>query len=60
MVAWGREGLAWKTGRLSWEGIRITGVEGGLLHGFGWSMPADKEFEFQVDLKTGSHIGGGF
>jgi hypothetical protein len=60
MVAWGREGLAWKTGRLSWEGIRITRVEGGLLHGFGWSMPADKEFEFQVDLKTGSHIGGGF
>jgi hypothetical protein len=65
MVAWGREGLAWQTERLSWEGIRITGVRddesgGATLRGFGWNMPTDKEVEFFVDLRTGSHTGGGF
>jgi len=65
IVAWGREGLAWQTARLSWEGIRITGVradESGTsaLHGFGWNMLTDKEVEFAVDLRTGAHTGGGF
>ena len=65
MVAWGREGLAWQTARLSWEGIRVTGVcadENGTaaLHGFGWNLTTDKEVEFAVDLRTGTHTGGGF
>ncbi|HEY4380354.1 MAG TPA: hypothetical protein VGN01_08405 [Acidobacteriaceae bacterium] len=61
MVAWGREGLAWQTGRLSWEGIRVSGIQpDGQLHGFGWNMPSDKEMEFAVDLRTGAHTGGGF
>ena len=67
MAAWGREGLAWQTGRLSWEGIRIVGVGvradtngTAALHGFGWNMPSDKEVEFAVDLRSGAHTGGGF
>jgi hypothetical protein len=61
LVAWGREGLAWQTARLSWEGLRLTGVQmDGTLHGFGWNMPADKEVEFAIDLCTGAHTGGGF
>lgn len=60
MIAWGGEGLAWQTARLSWEGIRIAGVEGGALKGFGWNMPTDNEVEFAVDLRTGTHTGGGF
>ena len=60
MVAWGREGLAWQTARLSWEGIRITGAEGNELLGFGWNLMADKEVEFTIDLRTGAHTGGGF
>jgi hypothetical protein len=60
IVAWGREGLAWQTARLSWEGIRITGVAGTALKGFGWNMPTDKEVEFAIDLRDGGHTGGGF
>lgn len=60
LIAWGKEGLAWQTARLSWEGIRITGVEGGELRGFGWNLMADKEVAFSVDLLTGAHSGGGF
>jgi hypothetical protein len=60
IIAWGREGLAWQTARLSWEGIRITGVEGWELRGFGWNLMSDKEVAFSVDLRTGAHIGGGY
>jgi hypothetical protein len=61
LVAWGREGLAWTTARLSWEGIRITGIHAdGTLHGFGWSMKTDKEVEFAIHLGTGTHTGGGY
>jgi hypothetical protein len=65
LVAWGREGLAWQTARLSWEGIRITGVRAdangvAALHGFGWNLCTDKEVEFAIDLRTGTHTGGAF
>jgi len=61
-VAWGREGLAWQTARLSWEGIRIVGIgaKDNALHGFGWSLMTDKEVAFSVDLRTGTHTGGGY
>jgi hypothetical protein len=65
LAAWGSTGLAWQTERLSWEGIRVTGVrqdENGVeaLHGFGWNLMTDREAEFAVDLRTGKHTGGGF
>jgi hypothetical protein len=34
LLAWGREGKAWQTGRLSWDGVRITAVRGETL--LGW------------------------
>lgn len=63
ICAWGREGLAWKTARLSSEGIRVTGVQTQpngttALHGFGWNLLTDKEVEFSIDLRTGTHTGG--
>jgi hypothetical protein len=60
LVAWGKEGLAWQTARLSWEGIRVAGVESNVLRGFGWNLMTDQEVEFTVDLSNGEHAGGGF
>ena len=60
IVGWGRDGLAWTTARLSWEGVRLGEVEGDALHGFGWNMQTDKDVAFAVDLRDGSHTGGGF
>jgi hypothetical protein len=60
IVAWGRDGLAWETARLSWEGLRITKTTGSEIVGFGWEMRTDKELEFRVDLRTGVHTGGGY
>jgi hypothetical protein len=60
LLAWGEHGHAWQTGRLSWEGIRLGAVSGNHLAGFGWNLPTDCEVEFNVDLNTGEHTGGGF
>jgi len=60
LVAWGEQGLAWQSARLSWEGLRITGIEGNTLQGLGWNLMTDKEVPFTLDLLTGLHQGGGY
>lgn len=55
LVAWGARGKAWETGRLSWEGVQITGVDGRWLDGLGWDLRTDREVPFRVDLETGEH-----
>ena len=60
LAAWGSEGLAWQTARLSWEGLRITAVQPATLTGFGWDLHTDRELPFTVDLATGTHTGGAF
>ena len=58
LVAWGGGGLAWETRRLSWEGVRVTEVSGGVLKGFGWDLMSDREVPFTVNLRTGESQGG--
>ena len=60
ILAWGVEGLAWETSRLSWEGVRVSSVSDKEVRGFGWDLRTDKEVEFAVDLRTGTHAGGGW
>jgi len=60
MVAWGWNGLAWESARLSWEGVHIISIDGDVLHGLGWNLLTDREVAFSVDLLTGQHQGGGF
>ena len=57
ILAWGREGLAWQTARLSFEGIKITAVTATHLEGTGWDLMTDREIPFTVDLATGRHTG---
>jgi hypothetical protein len=58
LLAWGVNGEAWHTQRLSWEGVRVTGIEGDTLHGTGWNLLTDQEIPFTVDLLNGRHEGG--
>jgi hypothetical protein len=58
VLAWGRDGLAWQSRRLSWEGVRLGAVQDGRLQGWGWDMHTDTELEFALDLATGEHSGG--
>jgi hypothetical protein len=57
VLAWGREGRAWESEKLSDEGVTITAIEKGLLRGTGWAMRTDKETAFALDLRTGVAIG---
>jgi len=56
--ALGQNGMAWETERLSWEGLRVTKIQGEELSGFGWDLNTDAEVPFLVDLLTGHHTGG--
>jgi len=56
ILAWGADGLAWESEKLSDEGIKITDIAGGILHGTGWEMKSDKETPFALDLPSGVRI----
>ena len=58
LLAWGAEGEAWQSGRLSWEGINILDVGIDEIHGLGWDLLTDRDVPFTVDLRTGKHTGG--
>jgi hypothetical protein len=60
VLALGASGVLWRTGRLSWEGLTLGHVQEGLLHGTGWDMFADRDVPFTVDLRDGTHKGGGY
>jgi hypothetical protein len=58
LTAWGPNGKAWQSGRLSWEGITLGQIKDHTLTGTGWDLMTDREIEFQLDLRTGLHTGG--
>lgn len=51
---------AWTSPRLSWEGVAITGIQEGVLHGTGWHMQSDRELPFALDLRSQELAGGAF
>lgn len=57
IFAWGPSGQAWQSERLSSEGISVTSIEPGVLHGLGWNLLTDKETAFTLDLRTGLRTG---
>ena len=56
ILAWGRNGQAWQSEKLSSEGVTITSIEDHTLQGQGWDLMTDKETPFSLDLKTGLAI----
>lgn len=60
VLALNANGMHWESARLTWEGLTMTDVIDGKLHGTGWNMMSNKDVPFTVDLKTGAHEGGGY
>ncbi|HZL25217.1 MAG TPA: hypothetical protein VFC39_01660 [Acidobacteriaceae bacterium] len=60
VAAIGATGLLWETAKLSWEGVKLNEIRDGKLLGEGWNMHTDREVPFTIDLRTGTHEGGGF
>jgi hypothetical protein len=57
ILAWGRAGQMWHSGRLSDEGVAIRAIDGLTLEGAGWKMMTDEETLFRLDLGTGQLLG---
>jgi len=53
ILAWGSDGSAWQSPKLSDEGVTVSDIESNSLHGLGWNMMTDKETPFTLDLRTG-------
>lgn len=53
LLAWGADGKAWQTARLSSEGVTISRIESDTLHGVGWDLRTDADVPFAIDLRTG-------
>ncbi|RKG57205.1 hypothetical protein D7X30_20935 [Corallococcus sp. AB011P] len=58
MVAYGAEGLRWRTKRLSWDGLKIIQVTERSIIGEYWDMRTEMMQTFEVDLATGAQKGG--
>jgi hypothetical protein len=56
ILAWGGDGQAWRSAKLSDEGVSITAIANGELRGLGWEMMSDKETPFALDLRNGQHL----
>jgi hypothetical protein len=56
ILAWGAQGEAWQSPKLSDEGVTITRIEGTLLYGMGWRLMADEEKPFALDLQDGKLV----
>ena len=56
ILAWGPNGQAWESEKLSDEGVTISEIENGILRGRGWDMMSDKDTVFALDLRTGLRI----
>jgi hypothetical protein len=53
ILAWGCDGQAWESEKLSDEGVTITAIEGLVMRGSGWQLLTDKETAFAIDLRSG-------
>jgi len=58
LLAYGEYGEQWRTRRLAWDGLKITGVSAGSIMGEYWDMRNDETRIFKVDLATGASTGG--
>jgi hypothetical protein len=56
MLAWGADGLAWESEKLSSEGVTIVAIDDATLRGRGWDLFTDKETDFALDLRSGRRI----
>jgi hypothetical protein len=56
ILAWGVDGLAWESAKLSDEGVTVTSIEGGILRGVGWEMQSDREVALSLNLRNGLRL----
>jgi hypothetical protein len=58
VTAIGPEGVAWQTGRLAIDGLRLDEIGEGRIAGVADPDSDDESRDFAIDLRTGAHEGG--
>jgi hypothetical protein len=58
MLAYGKNGVKWRTKRLAWDGLKIIAVGDQTLVGEYWDIREERMQRFEVDLATGATRGG--
>jgi hypothetical protein len=58
LLAFGEEGLKWRTKRLAWDGLKIVAVGDQTIVGEYWDFREEAVQRFEVDLATGAARGG--
>ncbi len=58
LVAYGADGIAWRTKRLAWDSLKLTRVTETTAFGEYWDIRVESMQTFEVDLATGRHRGG--
>lgn len=58
LAAYGSNGLAWRSRRVCWDGLKITDVTGDTIEGTGYdpTNSITHELRFAVDVKTGRSL----
>lgn len=54
LVAYGEEGVRWRTTRLAWDGFKIVMVSDDALIGEYWDIRSEANETFEVNLRTGA------
>jgi len=58
--AFDASGLRWRTGRISWDGMRDVALQANQITGEAWSPLEDGWMSFKVDTDTGRFVGGSY
>jgi hypothetical protein len=58
LIAYSPAGVRWRTGRLTWDNLRITKATDAFIKGEFWDIRSEAMATFIVDLATGNHQGG--
>jgi hypothetical protein len=58
LVAYGAEGIRWRTGRLTWDSMKLVEVTDEKIVGQYWDIRSEETQRFEVDVATGTHRGG--
>lgn len=58
LVAYGAEGVRWRTKRLTWDSMKLTEVTDEKIVGEYWDIRSEETRTFEVDVRTGAHRGG--
>jgi hypothetical protein len=58
MMAYGAQGVRWRTKRLAWDNLKVVKVSETAIIGEYWDIREDAMARFEVDLETGAQRGG--